>query len=83
MIATHADSLIAEAVVKGYAHTFNNTLALEAVLKDCDVAPVGDNKWEYADREEVCKELFSTLLELKLLTRFTNSRVSIMKSARV
>lgn len=42
MIATHADSLIAEAVVKGFGHTFNTTLAREAVLKDCFVAPVGD-----------------------------------------
>jgi hypothetical protein len=57
MIATHADSFIAEAVVKGFSHTFNTSLALEAVLKDCEVAPIGDDKWEYADREEVSDDL--------------------------
>lgn len=53
MIATHADSLIAEAVIKGFGGKFDVTLALDAVLKDAREAPVGDGKWEYADREEV------------------------------
>ena len=42
MIATHADPLIAEAVVKGFAPTFDVELAYEAVRKDATIPPVGD-----------------------------------------
>ncbi|THH04809.1 hypothetical protein EW145_g5249 [Phellinidium pouzarii] len=52
MIATHADVLIAEAIVKGFGDRFNTTLAYEAVYKDATVPPVGDAYIEYADRQE-------------------------------
>jgi len=42
MIGTHADSLVAEAVVKGFGHTFDVGLAYEAVRKDATVPPDGD-----------------------------------------
>jgi putative alpha-1,2-mannosidase len=42
MVATHADSLIAEAVVKGVTG-FDVNLAWEAVLKDATVPPVNDH----------------------------------------
>ncbi|OBZ65460.1 hypothetical protein A0H81_14578 [Grifola frondosa] len=55
MVGTHADSLIAEAVVKGIAD-FDLDLAYEVVYKDATVPPKDDWKIscviEYYDREE-------------------------------
>ena len=42
MVSTHADSLVAEAVVKGFGEGFNMTLAYEAVHKDATVPPLND-----------------------------------------
>ncbi|KAL1679828.1 glycoside hydrolase family 92 protein [Schizophyllum commune] len=50
-IATHADSMIAEAVAKG-VKDFDLDLAWEAVLKDGTVPPVNDDNTEYDDRQE-------------------------------
>jgi len=46
MLGTHADSLIAEAVTKGF-HGFDHNLAWQAVYKDAMTPPKGDehNKW--------------------------------------
>ncbi|KAF8905739.1 glycosyl hydrolase family 92-domain-containing protein [Gymnopilus junonius] len=51
MVATHADSLIAEAVLKNITG-FDRDLAWEAVWKDATVPPVDDWTVIYADREE-------------------------------
>ncbi|KAH6899571.1 alpha-1,2-mannosidase [Coprinopsis sp. MPI-PUGE-AT-0042] len=51
MIGTHADSMIAEAVLKNITG-FDKDLAWEAVWKDCTVPPQRDWEVEYADREE-------------------------------
>ncbi|KAG6908139.1 hypothetical protein DXG01_005968 [Tephrocybe rancida] len=51
MVGTHADSLIAEAVVKG-VKGFDTELAWEAVWKDATVAPKDDLTTSYFDREE-------------------------------
>lgn len=51
MIATHADSLIAEAVLKGIT-SFDLKTAWEAVHKDATHPPVNDMTTVYADREE-------------------------------
>ncbi|TFK70503.1 glycoside hydrolase family 92 protein [Pluteus cervinus] len=51
MVGTHADSLIAEAVVKGVTG-FDVDLAWEAVYKDATVPPEDDWTTKYADREE-------------------------------
>ncbi|KAG6832064.1 hypothetical protein H0H92_005486 [Tricholoma furcatifolium] len=50
-VGTHADSLIAEAVVKGVTG-FDTELAWEAVWKDATVPPVHDLTVSYFDREE-------------------------------
>ena len=42
MVATHADSLIAEAAIKGITG-FDMELAYEAVYKDATVPPADDN----------------------------------------
>ena len=42
MIGTHADSLVAEAVIKGFGDKFDTTLAYEAVHKDATVPPEND-----------------------------------------
>lgn len=42
MVGTHADSLIAEAVLKGVTG-FDTELAYEAVYKDATVPPVDDD----------------------------------------
>lgn len=47
MVGTHADSLIAEAAVKGFSDTFNTTLAYEAVHKDATVPPANDWTTQY------------------------------------
>ncbi|KAJ7578697.1 glycoside hydrolase family 92 protein [Mycena floridula] len=52
MVGTHADSLIAEAVIKGFAQSFDIDLAWEAVWKDATVPPVQDDATLYYDREE-------------------------------
>ncbi|TDL14546.1 glycoside hydrolase family 92 protein [Rickenella mellea] len=52
MVGTHADSMIAEAVIKGFGTTFNTELAYEAVHKDATVPPEGDDHIEYGDRQE-------------------------------
>lgn len=51
MIATHADSLVAEAALKGITG-FNMETAWEAVRKDATHPPVNDTTTVYADREE-------------------------------
>ncbi|KAG6896377.1 hypothetical protein C0992_008697 [Termitomyces sp. T32_za158] len=51
MVGTHADSLIAEAVVKGVTG-FDLELAWEAVWKDATVPPENDLTTSYFDREE-------------------------------
>ncbi|KDQ52009.1 glycoside hydrolase family 92 protein [Jaapia argillacea MUCL 33604] len=51
MVGTHADSLIAEAVIKGITG-FDLGLAYEAVYKDATVPPYDDWNISYYDREE-------------------------------
>jgi len=51
MIATHADSLVAEAIRKGF-HGFDRELAWKAVYKDAMVPPDGDTSRRWLDREE-------------------------------
>ncbi|KAF7354596.1 Glycoside hydrolase family 92 protein [Mycena sanguinolenta] len=51
MVGTHADSLIAEAVVKG-VKGFDMDLAWEAAYKDATVPPENDGNTTYSDREE-------------------------------
>ena len=51
MIGTHADSLVAEAVRKGF-HGFDRELAWRAVFKDAMVPPDGDTSRRWFDREE-------------------------------
>ncbi|KAG1787178.1 glycoside hydrolase family 92 protein [Suillus plorans] len=51
MVATHADSLIAEAVLKGMAG-FDLETAWEAVYSDATVPPVNDTTTVYFDRQE-------------------------------
>jgi predicted alpha-1,2-mannosidase len=50
MIGTHADSLIAEAVNKGFTG-FDYRLAYEAVYKDANTPPDGDTTRRWLDRE--------------------------------
>jgi predicted alpha-1,2-mannosidase len=50
MIATHADSLVAEAMVKGF-HGFDQKLAWDAVYKDAMTPPDGDTTRQWRDRE--------------------------------
>src|SRR3984893_9831614 len=51
MIGTHADSLVAEAVRKGF-HGFDRELAWQAVYKEAMTPPDGDTTRRWADREE-------------------------------
>jgi len=51
MIATHADSLVAEAVRKGFKG-FDRDLAWQAVYKDAMTPPDGDTTRRWLDREE-------------------------------
>lgn len=51
MIATHADSLVAEAIRKGF-HGFNREVAWQAVYKDAMTPPDGDTTRRWSDREE-------------------------------
>ena len=51
MIGTHADSLVAEAIRKGF-HGFDRKLAWIAVFKDAIVPPDGDTSRRWLDREE-------------------------------
>jgi predicted alpha-1,2-mannosidase len=51
MIATHADSLIAEAIRKGFTG-FDRQLAWQAVHKDAMTPPDGDTTRRWVDREE-------------------------------
>ena len=51
MIATHADSLVAEAVRKGFTG-FDRKLAWRAVYKDAMTPPDGDTTRRWLDREE-------------------------------
>ncbi|KAI0773496.1 glycoside hydrolase family 92 protein [Fomes fomentarius] len=51
MVGTHADSLVAEAVVKGI-RDFDLETAFEAVLKDATVPPENDWNTSYYDREQ-------------------------------
>jgi predicted alpha-1,2-mannosidase len=50
MIGTHADSLIAEAIAKGFKG-FDYSLAYEAVYKDANTPPDGDTTRRWLDRE--------------------------------
>ena len=50
MIGTHADSLVAEAIAKGF-HGFDLKLAYAAVLKDATTPPEGDTSRRWLDRE--------------------------------
>ena len=50
MIATHADSLVAEAIGKGF-HGFDYQTAWDAVHKDATVPPDGDTTRRWYDRE--------------------------------
>jgi len=51
MIATHADSLVAEAIRKGF-RGFDRELAWRAVYKDAMTPPEGDTTRRWLDREE-------------------------------
>jgi predicted alpha-1,2-mannosidase len=51
MIGTHADSLVSEAVRKGF-HGFDRDLAWQAVYKDAMTPPDGDTTRRWLDREE-------------------------------
>ncbi|AFL87490.1 alpha-1,2-mannosidase, putative [Terriglobus roseus DSM 18391] len=51
MIGTHADSLVAEAIRKGF-HGFDRELAWKAVYKDAMSPPDGDTTRRWLDREE-------------------------------
>lgn len=51
MISTHADSLVAEAMRKGF-HGFDRDLAWKAVYKDAMTPPDGDTTRRWLDREE-------------------------------
>lgn len=51
MIATHADSLVAEAVRKGF-HGFDRQVAWNAIYKDAMTPPDGDTSRRWLDREE-------------------------------
>jgi predicted alpha-1,2-mannosidase len=50
MIGTHADSMVAEAVRKGF-HSFDRELAWKAVYKDAMTPPDGDTTRRWLDRE--------------------------------
>ena len=51
MIGTHADSLVAEAIRKGF-HGFDRDAAWRAVYKDAMTPPDGDTTRRWLDREE-------------------------------
>ncbi|MEO6804491.1 MAG: GH92 family glycosyl hydrolase, partial [Granulicella sp.] len=51
MIGTHADSLVAEAIRKGF-HGFDRNLAWQAVYKDAMTPPDQDTSRRWLDREE-------------------------------
>jgi len=51
MIGTHADSLVSEAVRKGF-NGFDRELAWQAVYKDAMTPPDGDTTRRWSDREE-------------------------------
>jgi predicted alpha-1,2-mannosidase len=51
MIGTHADSLVSEAIRKGF-HGFDRQLAWQAVYKDAMTPPDGDTTRRWLDREE-------------------------------
>ena len=51
MIATHADSVVAQAINEGF-HGFDDNLAYRAVFQDAMVPPVDDTKHRWVDREE-------------------------------
>jgi len=50
MIGTHADSIVAEAIAKGF-HGFDRKLAYSAVYKDAMTPPDGDASRRWFDRE--------------------------------
>lgn len=51
MIATHADSLVSESMLKGF-HGFDRELAWKAMYKDAMVPPDGDDHRRWLDEEE-------------------------------
>src|SRR5213076_1814355 len=50
MIATHADSVVAEAINKGF-HGFDYQLAYDAAYKDAMTPPEGDTTRDWHDRQ--------------------------------
>lgn len=71
MVATHADSMIAEAALKGVTG-FDRQIAWDAMFKDATVPPKDDKNTSYYDREEVgsqhhnCKNALISSLECRL-----------------
>ncbi len=51
MLSTHADSLVAEAIKKGF-HGFDYKLAYAAVYQDAMTPPNGDTTHKWADRDQ-------------------------------
>jgi len=51
MLSTHADSIVAEAVNKGF-HGFDYQLAYAAVYKDAMTPPIGDTTHKWPDRSQ-------------------------------
>jgi len=67
MISTHADSLLAETIRKGYLPSFTEDelrTMWEAVWKDASVPPAEDESTVYSDREEVSVRLVHLILAL-------------------
>ncbi|KAG7094824.1 hypothetical protein E1B28_005637 [Marasmius oreades] len=55
MVSTHSDSLLAEAIRKGFLSAFTDgelTTMWEAVWKDASIPPVNDENTVYSDRQE-------------------------------
>lgn len=80
MIGTHADSIVAEAINKGF-NGFDYDLAYEAVLKDAMVPQEGDGTIKWADRQQnVPYEARGGLSAYKALgyipNRYVNENVS-------
>ena len=63
MVGTHADVLVAEAVLKGFGNQFDTELAYEAVKKDATVPPEGDSYIEYVHRPITA--LMLTMLQVR------------------
>jgi len=79
MLGTHADSLVAEAIDKGF-HGFRYPLAYQAVLKDAMVPSVGDTAHKWPDRERgtpyAAREGLTTLLKLGYVANDKTARAA-------